>query len=160
MRKNVFATNDNTRGKKAALALIVFGVLILIFMLSFIVAYNMIPGKANVAGSDMDLVSENRELKTQINDLKYEVDSLRAQLERYKAIAGMDSDSGSKPTAKPSPSATPKASASPSATSTPKPVASATPKPSATATPKPTPTATPKETQTPIDFPISTLPPN
>ncbi len=166
MSRKVFSAGYESKKKKAAFALIVIGVLFLIFLLSFIVAYNIFANNANGISSKTDLEKENRELRTQVQDLQYEIDNLQAQVDKYKSMLGISSDNDFLPSSGSTPTPAPKTTTTPKSTTAPKPTQ---PTPTPTPTPKPTPTPipTPKPTQptptpakTDIDFPINTLPPN
>ncbi|GHV19170.1 hypothetical protein FACS189425_09510 [Clostridia bacterium] len=130
----LFASNRSQparQGRKKAgrIVAIFFGILLVLFVLSFVISYNLIAAQNK---PNTDALAKVEELTTINSQLMAEITDLRAQLETAQARP------------------TPTPEASPTATPTPKPTATPTPKPTQKPTPSPTPV--PVATEAPIEI--------
>lgn len=129
---------ENKR-KKVIITIVAIVLLLILFFVSFIVAYNIMTKNSKgsndqpIGTSDVKL-DENKQLKEKIAALEIEVEELKAQVDKYKAIAG----ASAVPVIKPSPKPSAKPSVAPSPTPSPTPYShteSKTPAPTASPVP-------------------------
>ena len=122
--------------KKVIITIVAIILLLILFFVSFIVAYNIMT--KNSKGSDTQQIGtsdvksdENKQLKEKISALEIEIEELKAQVDKYKAIAGASANPFVKPSPKPSakPSVTPNPTQSEESYSTKTPAPTKTPIP-------------------------------
>lgn len=167
MRKVRYNTNQKSNRKKnILLGISAVTLLVAVFFLSFIIAYNLMaknqridpdqePSMTISQENGQEDLSEVERLQEEIKALNEQIDELNAEVEKYKAIAQMRSGSIPAATAPPptrSPEQTP---------SRPSPTPSSAPQSTKTPTPTPTPTPeqtddTPQQSSTPTPPPVST----
>ena len=135
------------KGRKKTLStvMIFFGILVVIFALSFVVAYNLIVNSNDTKVKvNSGLVTENEELKAMLTEYEDEIRTLEEEIKGLKANGNVVE--------------TTKTPAPPTATNAPAPVATATPAPTArpiqkTNEPSPTPIVSPTPEPTPAPTP-------
>ncbi len=143
MRRTKYTSSTGSRKKNVLLIFAGISLLIVIFFLSFVIAYNVMSkdkGKnvdQSVISSELDGLSKNggEELPTDVQELQKKIEAqneyiaeLEAQIEKYKALAEVKSGAIPNATTSPSVSASPSSSRTPSPSQSPVPSPSATPK--------------------------------
>ena len=136
--------------KKAVIIIVSIVMLLILFFVSFIVTYNIMTKNSKSSdvqqlGASDTKLDENKQLKEKISALEIEVEELKAQVDKYKSIAGASAI----PVVKPSPKPTAKPSPSPSPTQSTESYSTKTPAPTKT----PVPTKTPAPSAAPIASP-------
>lgn len=170
--KNPEAGSQLTRRikqRRVTLALVFIALIIGMFTLSFLIAYNKLtadknnpntPNSANNSSADSsELAEENRKLRETVAALTAQTEELQAKINALSKTSSNENptrpSASPSVTPKPRETATPKPSANPSVTPKPKPTAtsSATPKPS----PITSPITTPGSTSIPVQTPASSI---